>query len=998
MKLDTAGRLLLLLIAITGLTSGALSLSIDRHTAKIETLWQSFDSQRSEKVRALDVVYAELGYGGMIHSFKNLVLRQNNKDVLRVHTHIGGARSALERYASLGINDTEQHALNALYTTLSAYTDSITKARQYILQGQLAKDIDPLVMVNDIPAFVALAQLDKEAQLEATGCDIKCKPYLRAKLHRTLGYGGMIHHFKNYILRGDDHYRQQTQQKIKEAEKLFDHYQQLPLNQEEQEAIKSLQDMIRQYSEHLSLVETLLRQNKTAETIDSQIAVDDQPAQQALTTLLRVSVANSEDEAHQLYGALSSAHTLANTNFLISIILAILGIIAAWWLIQQKIVQPILRLTDAMKHLADDKLETSIPETTQQNEIGHMAAALQIFKNNAYTHQQAKTELKAILDNAMDGIMVINGQGVVQSVNPAACSVFGYSDEQLLGQNINKIMPEPYASAHDGYLQRYLSGNAAGIIGKITELKGLHKNGTTFPLELGISELSRKDEYLFIGVVRDITERKRLERMKSEFVSTVSHELRTPLTSIMGSIGLIRGGAAGELPTQAGHMLAIAHNNADRLVRLINDILDTEKIESGRMEFHMQPLKINLLINQAIEENRGFGERHNVGLSWSGGDSELEVQGDQDRLLQVMTNLISNAVKYSPQEKEVDVAIEQNNGHITILVTDCGLGIPVEFHNRLFQKFSQADSSDTRQKGGTGLGLAISKAIVEHHGGTIGFNTKENEGTTFYFSLPLLSQPKSIKLSDVNNHDRVLICEDDRDVATLLQLILKEAKIDSDITLNAEEAKKMLAANDYVALTLDLMLPGQDGISFLRELRETAETHDLPVVVISAKATEGKHELNGGAVNILDWIDKPIDAERLIGDLKRLKKNGDRPNILHIEDDLDVAAVVAAIVSGVANVDIATSLKEAKEQLNHNDYQLIILDLTLPDGNGEDILPLLQLKGGESIPVVVFSARDVKESAAADVSQALVKSLTSNEELLETIVAQINHKKDRQPK
>lgn len=233
-------------------------------------------------------------------------------------------------------------------------------------------------------------------------------------------------------------------------------------------------------------------------------------------------------------------------------------------------------------------------------------------------------------------------------------------------------------------------------------------------------------------------------------------------------------------------------------------------------------------------------------------------------------------------------------------------------------------------------------------------------------------------------------------MATLLQMILHEGGMDADVALDAEQAKSLLARNDYRAMTLDLMLPGQDGISLLRELRETAATHDLPVIVVSAKASEGQQELSGGAVNIVDWMDKPIDAERLLTNLRGLTRlSGDRPRILHVEDDADVALVVRTVVGDVAEVEVVTTLANARQRLSDDGFQLVILDLSLPDGRGEELLPLLRHRTGGSIPVVVFSANELEADLAESVNEALVNSLTSNEQLLDTILQQIGGRTER---
>jgi len=240
-----------------------------------------------------------------------------------------------------------------------------------------------------------------------------------------------------------------------------------------------------------------------------------------------------------------------------------------------------------------------------------------------------------------------------------------------------------------------------------------------------------------LGIVQDITERKKVETLKNEFVSVVSHELRTPLTSIVGSLGLIKGLYKEAMPDEMGSMVNIAHDNSERLVRLINDILDIEKIESGRMEFDLEPLDLSLLLKKALLANQGYAEKYGVKLEVTRDPGEVMVLGDHDKIMQVMANLISNAAKFSPSGDRVEVELEKNGEMARVSVIDHGAGIPPNFQSRVFEKFMQADSTDTRKKGGTGLGLSICKSIVESHQGQIAFETQPGRGTRFFFDLPL---------------------------------------------------------------------------------------------------------------------------------------------------------------------------------------------------------------------------------------------------------------------
>ena len=436
-------------------------------------------------------------------------------------------------------------------------------------------------------------------------------------------------------------------------------------------------------------------------------------------------------------------------------------------------------------------------------------------------------------------------------------------------------------------------------------------------------------------------------------------------------------------------MIDIAYKNSERLVRLINDILDIEKIESGKMVFHMQPLDLMALIGQALEANRAYAEQFGVTLLVTRTAPELQIMGDGDRLIQVLTNLISNACKFSPRGTSVDITVTRRESAVRIAVIDHGPGIPPEFQTRIFQKFAQADASDSRKKGGTGLGLSISKAIVEKHGGEIGFATAPAQGATFYFDLPVWTPIIPLPLpAAAHVHGRVLVCEDDADVANLLRLMLVQSGFTADMALNAAQAKDLLARNAYDGMTLDLVLPDQDGISLIRELREREETRGLPIVVVSVMAQAGRADLNGDAMWVIDWIDKPVDQQHLIAAVRQAVAcaPGRKRHILHVEDDPDILQVVATILADTSEVDSARNIAEFRRRFQERSYDLVILDLGLPDGHGLELLPLLNNQT-PPVPVVIFSAHDVRQETAQNVAATLVKSRTSNEKLRETIQA-----------
>lgn len=353
--------------------------------------------------------------------------------------------------------------------------------------------------------------------------------------------------------------------------------------------------------------------------------------------------------------------------------------------------------------------------------------------------QDQVQQTAAIIGNMVDGLITIDRHGNVLSFNGAAERIFGYTAAEVIGHNVSLLMPSPHAEQHNHYLANYLATGTVRIIGTGREVEGRHKDGTLIPLDLSVSHIVSKGEPLFIGLLRDIRERKRNERLKSEFIATVSHELRTPLTAISGALGLLANGVLGKLSEQGAQLVSIAQKNSVRLSHLINDLLDIEKIAAGKLRFDMQAHRLHPQLKQTVEVNRTFGAERGVMLSMDldAEASRVSVWTDTQRLQQVLANLISNAIKFSPAQAKVQVTVTCAADRVRITVTDQGPGIPAEFRARIFQKFSQADSSDTRQKGGTGLGLAISRELMERMGGRIGFDSVEGQGASFWIELPL---------------------------------------------------------------------------------------------------------------------------------------------------------------------------------------------------------------------------------------------------------------------
>lgn len=344
--------------------------------------------------------------------------------------------------------------------------------------------------------------------------------------------------------------------------------------------------------------------------------------------------------------------------------------------------------------------------------------------------EQSEQRYKTILETATDAFFLHDMNGQFVDVNKEACKSLGYSHDELIKLKVFDI-----EVSQDPELLKELWPKLKR--GENIRVDGVHrrKDGSTFPVEVGVGIVYMNNETLMSVLARDVTERQRVDRMKNEFISTVSHELRTPLTSIRGALGLVSGGASGEVSDEAKEILTIASRNSDRLLLLINDILDISKIESGEMTFNFETTEIMPLLEQAVIDNSAYAEQYDIKFEITDKIDTAKVNVDKERILQVMANLLSNAAKFSSAGGVVEVSCAEHADGYRISVTDHGMGIQESFQDKVFDKFTQSDSSDTRQIGGTGLGLNITKLIVEQHGGNISYTSKENSGTTFYVDL-----------------------------------------------------------------------------------------------------------------------------------------------------------------------------------------------------------------------------------------------------------------------
>ncbi len=468
---------------------------------------------------------------------------------------------------------------------------------------------------------------------------------------------------------------------------------------------------------------------------------------------------------------------------------------------------------------------------------------------------------------------------------------------------------------------------------------------------------------------KQLTQRSHLDTLKDEFISTVSHELRTPLTSIRGSLGLLSSGIMGDLDPKAQNLLRIAVTNTDRLIRLINDILDLERMESGRAPLQIRRCSLRDLVQQAADTMAGMAQQATVRivLEVPPADTSPEAlyfDGDSDRILQVLTNLLSNAIKFSPSASTIRVHVEATSDSILLKVSDEGRGIPADKLDSIFDRFQQVEPSDARQKGGTGLGLAITRSIVQQHSGSIWAQRNLGAGSTLYVMLPRTpraSDAVTPALALPRGEGSILVCDDDPSIRTIVKEHLTRQGYTVIEACSGEEAIFLASESPVEAILLDLYMPGLSGWETLQRLRDNPGTSLIPVVILSVLSPVLRSQLTGEAQG---WVQKPFNENLLFAELGRVLRRGEGPaQVLLVEDDEDLASVVIASF-GEADVTVehASTRRQAIRRCLTRRPDLLILDLTLPDGDGFSFVEWLREQPSlRTLPLVVYSGREISD-------------------------------------
>ncbi len=574
--------------------------------------------------------------------------------------------------------------------------------------------------------------------------------------------------------------------------------------------------------------------------------------------------------------------------------------------------------------------------------------------------QEESSKNQAILTSIGDGVVVNDTQGKVILVNPAAERILHKSAKDLIDQDFKAFLSD-FDKKGSREVKRAMKTLLCARDSEIRKAYKMILRMNDMVIQANLSPvLSQRGSFLgVVTILRDITKEVEADRAKSEFVSNVSHELRTPMTAIKGYGDLLHAGAVGPLNDEQKRFLQIIKNNADRLTALINDLLDISRVDTGRVRFEPKLMQIGDVIADVVNALSIPAENKGQTLTYEIVGGLPKVIGDMDRLNQVVTNLVGNAIRYTPEGGKIEVRAYPVECAVRVDVTDSGIGIAPDDLAHIFERFYRADHPLVQEAAGTGLGLSISRMFVEMHGGRVWVESELGKGSTFTFILPIPTPPeKGDELSrrappKVTARTRkILLVEDDPNIANLVKIQLENSGYQVYILGRGRPVVSRAESQRPDLIILDLILPDMDGLDVLRELKKEAATADIPVIVLSIVQDDGAAWKLGAA----DYLTKPVDSEELKESVeKALTWQG---RALIVEDDADTAGLLSATMRQIGFTPlVAANGYEALALARRYRPDLILLDLRLPGMDGYESLSHLKRDAvTQTIPIITISA------------------------------------------
>lgn len=645
--------------------------------------------------------------------------------------------------------------------------------------------------------------------------------------------------------------------------------------------------------------------------------------------------------------------------------------------------------------------------------------------------RESEEKFKKISDSAQDAIIMIDNKGAINFWNSAAEKMFDHTKEEVIGKDVHDLIAPPkYKDSYKKGIAEFANEGKGPAIGKILSLDAMKKNGTEFPVEISLSAFELRDgTWNAAGIIRDISDRKKAEeallaakisaevanRAKSEFLANMSHELRTPLNSIIGFSDLMLGGSIADPEMQKKFMGNIS-TSGKHLLSLINNILDLSKIEAGKMELHYELFGPNATIDEVKQLVSPLADKKGIKLEFTKDEILGKIYADRLRFKQILFNLTSNAIKFTQPGGKITISAIRIEDKAQFSVEDTGIGISEDNKRKLFQPFTQLDSSTTRKYEGTGLGLSLVKRFVEMQNGKIWIESELGKGTKFTFELP--SEPVSnentgIKVQDISApkediqnipetglHQQltidsanskgdgplILVVEDDAPSRELLEVTLVHEGYRVASAKNGKEALELAGKMKPFAIILDIMMPGMNGWDVLKYLKDKEHTQNIPVIIASMIE---EHELSVVWGSVEHFI-KPVQKDALLNALERFREKIPKSpmNVLVVDDEINAVELISSMLSGEEfNVLVAYGGKEAIDIVSRNRPDVIILDLMMPEVSGFDVIEALKSDPETiDIPVIICTAKDLDlreaESLNKDVSSIMHKGMFTKDDII----------------